>query len=331
MKTCSLYFGALLLILSISTNKLVAQNQKNSSDTEKISSKVEVEVESELATTTKTETVDLKVLSWNVQLLPAMYWPLSWRFRSWQYKRINWISDYLNEQDFDVIALQEIFTKKMARKMRRKLHKQYPHQIRPKNKRFTLRLSDGVLVVSKLPIEQIDYVFFDDGYSHDKMANKGCVLIQGEKEGVPFQLTATHLQSINDSSANAVRQSQCQQIKNALLDPHQQSNVPQLITGDLNVRKSIEDWYETVLGILDAEDYDLNDPRPYTFDNQNYWVQKHPKAHDNVQLDYILLRKNGSQTNIKQLTLQRPTKQYKDQTVDYADHYGVIAEIELKR
>ena len=276
------------------------------------------------------QSLELQILTWNIQLLPATYWPLSWRFRSKQYVRIPWITSHLNEQNYDVVVLQEVFTKRMTRKIRKNLKAEYPYQVRPKNKKMTLRFSDGVLIVSKIPIKEIDYVFFEDNYGHDKMANKGCVIIEGEKQNFRFQLLGTHLQSMNKEEAHKVRESQCRQMKTALLDKHFEPNVPQFVTGDLNVRKSIPLWYDSIIEILDATDTPLNDARPYTFDNENYWVKTFHK-HDDVQLDYILLRANDTETSLENLEIKRLRKEHKGIIIDYADHYGVLAKVRLKR
>ncbi|MGB1207053.1 MAG: sphingomyelin phosphodiesterase [Chitinophagales bacterium] len=307
-------FGILFFFFSI---KIVAQN-KTATDS--------IVIEKQK----NEQNVELQILTWNIQLLPATFWPLSWRFRSKQYVRIPWITSHLNEQNYDVVVLQEVFTKRMTRKIRKQLKAEYPYQVRPKNKKMSLRFSDGVLIVSKIPIKEIDYVFFEDSYSHDKMANKGCVIIEGEKQDFRFQLLGTHLQSINKEEAHKVRESQCRQMKTALLDKHFEADVPQFVTGDLNVRKSIPLWYNSILEILDAKDTPLNDEKPYTFDNENYWVKTFHK-HDSVQLDYVLLRANDTKTSIDNLSIQRLKKEHKGKTIDYADHYGVLAKVLLKR
>lgn len=276
------------------------------------------------------QSVDLQILTWNIQLLPVVFWPFHWRFRSKQCIRIPWITSHLNEQDYDVIVFQEIFSKSMTRKIRKQLKSEYPYQVRPQNKKCTLKFSDGVLIVSKIPIKEIDYVFFEDGYGNNRTSNKGCVIVEGEKEGIPFQLLGTHLQSMNEEEAHEVRESQSRQMKTALLDKHFDAQVPQFIAGDLNVRKSTPLWYNSILDILDAEDIPLNEERPYTFDNENYWVEKF-HTHDDVQLDYILLRDNETETSIENLEVKRLRKEHKGKIIDYADHYGVLAKVLLSR
>mgnify|MGYP006256386011 CR=1 FL=1 len=307
-------FSLLLFLFSIKTN----------AQTETLSDSLKIEKQA------IEKSVELQILTWNIQLLPATFWPLSWRFRSKQYVRIPWITSHLNEQNYDVVVLQEVFTKRMTRKIRKQLKAEYPYQVRPKNKKMSLRLSDGVLIVSKIPIKEIDYVFFDDSYGHNKMANKGCVIIEGEKQDFRFQLLGTHLQSMNKEEAHKVRESQCRQMKTALLDKHFDAEIPQFITGDLNVRKSIPLWYNSILKILDAKDTPLNDEKPYTFDNENYWVKTF-HTHDDVQLDYILLRANETKTSVENLEIKRLRKEHKGKMIDYADHYGVLAKVLLKR
>jgi len=292
-----------------------------------VSSHVFAQNDSSAVAPPKTTTVTLKLLTWNVQLLPRYL--IHWRFNSMQSQRIEWIAAHLNKQDFDVIALQEVFGKTLQKKLKKALADKYPYQVGLHNKKGSLRVGDGVLIVSKVPLKEIDYVYFSDGYDRDKLANKGCIMAQAEKEGVVFQLTNTHMQSINDSTARKVRESQVSEIKTALLDDQYQNGVPQFIMGDLNVRKSETEHYNNVLRILDARDTAVNNQRSYTFDQLNFWVKrqaaKQGKLHDNVQLDYILLRENNCNIEITDLRIQRITQQYKGRTIDLADHYGLMA------
>ncbi len=274
---------------------------------------------------------ELKILTWNVNLLPFVYAPFTWRCRTKQFKRIKWISEYLNESDIDIVVFQEVFTPIMTKKLRKKLEEIYPYQVRSKNKKWTTKPGDGVLIVSRVPIEQIDHIFYTESYDYDGLANKGCVMVSGNKDGIPFQLTGTHLQSINHREAHVVRVTQARQIREQLLDKHYKKGVPQFVVGDLNVRKSIPDWYEEIMLILDGAETPPNDDRMYTFDNNNYWLKKHPERHDDVFLDYILLRDNGSKTQVQTMEIIRKTKRIKGTNYDYADHYGLLATVKLRK
>lgn len=154
-------------------------------------------------------------------------------------------------------------------------------------------------------------------------------MIEGEKEGLIFQLLGTHLQSMNKEEAHAVREKQARQMKDELLDKYYDPHVPQFIVGDPNVSKDISLWYENIIKILDAQDTPIDDGRPYTFDNENYWVNTF-HTHDNEQLDYILVRVNETETSIERLEIKRLRKEFKGEVLDYADHYGLLANILLE-
>ncbi|MCX5757566.1 MAG: hypothetical protein NTU83_03485, partial [Candidatus Hydrogenedentes bacterium] len=54
----------------------------------------------------------LKVLTWNIQMLPTLFDRFSRDLRKMQHERAPWIVDYLNAQDYDVICFQEAFDQK---------------------------------------------------------------------------------------------------------------------------------------------------------------------------------------------------------------------------
>ncbi len=266
----------------------------------------------------------LKVVSWNIQMLPNAMGVFSSSLRKKQRERLPWIVAHCQQKDYDVIVFQEVFDVQIKAKIRKALRATYPHQVNTKTKfgRFT---SNGILIVSKLKMEYIDHVIYTKGAHEDGMAAKGCTLVEVEKEGEKLQIAGTHLQAGNSDAAKQHRASQYLSIKQ-LIDKHQAAEKPLLVVGDMNTAKADTARYELMLASLQVEDFDLDDDSPYTIDNKNSWNrgQKVPK-----QLDYIFLQKRQTQTRILHQQIIRPRQLYKGQWMDLADHYGIVGAVEL--
>ena len=58
----------------------------------------------------------IKIVSWNVQMLPKVFQPFTKLTRKKQKIRAPKIIQYLNASDFDLIVLQEVFDKPIQKK-----------------------------------------------------------------------------------------------------------------------------------------------------------------------------------------------------------------------
>jgi endonuclease/exonuclease/phosphatase family metal-dependent hydrolase len=267
--------------------------------------------------------VPLKVLTWNIQMLPR------WAIKKEQKLRTKWIIEDLLKQDVDVIVFEEVFDVGIRGLLRLALLPKFPFQVGVQNKRWTWKQGNGVWVVSRVPLKPLKHIFFKDSYGTDGLANKGAVLVEGTKRGKKFQIAATHLQSTNDAAAQTVRNSQLAQIRQELLDPFMKENVPQLLIGDLNTPKEATVDYKKMLETVGMQDCPITDERPYTWDRANSWNTEYDDEKSS-QLDYMLLNAQRSLTKIRRLLVYRPFLLLKNKKMDLADHYGVIGEIDLQ-
>ena len=80
-----------------------------------------------------------------------------------------------------------------------------------------------------------------------------------------------------------------------------------------------------MLNLIGVKDFPLEEAYPYTFDENNYWNTNT----ESVQLDYIFLQARETSTKIIRQHISRPTHAYKGVQIDLADHYGIIADIEV--
>ncbi|MCP4438906.1 MAG: hypothetical protein GY810_08165 [Aureispira sp.] len=265
---------------------------------------------------------EVKIVSWNIQMLPNFFGGLSSALRKKQAVRLPWIVEHAKQQDYDVIIFQEVFDIEMKRKLKRGLKEAYPYHVSTKTKsgKFT---SNGIYIVSRLPMEYIDHVIYKEGLSEDKLAAKGCTLVEVKKDDLVFHVAGTHLQSGN-GDAQLVRNHQYVDMYN-LIEKYAQDNIPQFVVGDMNTPKSDTKSYEYMLHAIGVQDFPLDEDRPYTIDSDNSW-NDHAEG---VQLDYIMLNPRKTTTTISLQKILRPKDTYKEKSMDLADHYGVVTTAKL--
>jgi len=262
----------------------------------------------------------LKVLTWNIQMLPE--WRRIDSLNKRQNERVAWIVEFLKQQDADVLCLQEMFDKQAVRALMEGLRQTYPFIVPPQQGGNGWLLSNGVLFMSRIPIQYIGHCVFPEGKGIENLASKGCCLIEGRKDGLNFQLGGTHFpvgkQRYKDHAVAALGK--------PLLEKYRREGVPQLLAGDLNTAKGKPE-FDALLAATGMASFPVDDPRPYTADPNNSWRDSDKLA----QIDHVLLNANGTAATIRRQTILRPTRQEGDKAVDLADHYGVCAEVLLRR
>lgn len=170
---------------------------------------------------------EAKVLSWNVFMLPK---PLKY---SWQKFRTHLIGEELKKNDYDIIFMQEAFTKSFRNSIRSAIGETYPHQYTLGKRAFYYPMNSGVFVLSKYPFTVLDRVYYKACGTADCFASKGSVLIEVTfPDGKIAQFASTHLQSKRELGHK--RESQVAQVS-AMLKKHERPGVPQFLTGDLNI------------------------------------------------------------------------------------------------
>ena len=259
----------------------------------------------------------LKILTWNIYLLP---------FCSKIHKnckRAMAIAQQIPGYSYDIIVFEEAFDYQARKILSNRLKGYYPFMYGPANKSsFSMRTNSGIWILSKIPLKQLEQIEFKNRFGIDALARKGAVLFQGEWRGQPFQLLGTHLQ--NDSP-DSVRYGQCHEIADKLLKKYAKSDIPQIVCGDFNIEFAERVNYGTMLKILDAENGILKGDLQTSFDGVNNKLAQ--KENGQMQLiDYVLVR------NLKAIKdIQRQVfviKGYAGDIVsDLSDHYGIEATV----
>ena len=258
----------------------------------------------------------LKIVTWNVQMLPTF--PKVEPLLKGQAMRAPWIVEFLNAQDYDVVVLQEVIDKQMTEILKEGLKAQYPHQVSMEAKRGIAGCSGGILFVSRIPLKYVAHCVYKNVSGVDALAEKGCVLVEGEHNGVTFRIAGTHLQAGDDEA----RRKEIPEIAELIL-PHQAEGVPQILLGDMNLSPD-EDAFGELLEANQVSRFPLDDEDPTTTSPKNSWNKPSKRAR---HIDHVLLNPRGTGTTILRQTIQRPRHEHEGQMIDLADHYGVVAEI----
>ena len=268
----------------------------------------------ELKATKATENDTIKIVSWNIKMVPKTLGLFTKSARKKQKDRAPRIIQYLNNTNFDIVILQELFDQSITKKFCQDLSINYPFILSPIKEGFTLKMTSGVMILSKYPYELIAHEIFNVSKRTDNSAQKACSLIKVNINGKKILLAGTHLDSRNKES----RISQSKLTKERIITPFINDTVPMFLAGDFNVNKSSTS-YDSLSTLFDLENYPLKDDRPYTFDEFNSWNEKGYKA----WIDFIFYQKTKKIEVLDQYIL-RPVMTYKKTKMDLSDHYQIV-------
>ncbi|HEX2618396.1 MAG TPA: endonuclease/exonuclease/phosphatase family protein, partial [Flavobacteriales bacterium] len=228
---------------------------------------------------------DLKILSWNIYMLPGIV-PLKARL-----SRARSIADTLVQSDYDIVVFQEAFHAGAVRILAARLRARYPFMYGPFNADgASMRYSSGVWVLSRTPLRLLGTIEFGDARNFDRTARKGAALLEGEHAGRTFQVLGTHLQA---GDLPSVRAHQFQELYTDLLTRYHRDGVPQIICGDMNTGPD-EEAYCDMLHSLDAEDGAPEGAQRESYDGTTNRLAERVWRRARTTLDYVLLRVNGT-------------------------------------
>ena len=198
----------------------------------------------------------LKILSWNVYMLPK---PIK---SSLQGTRRKQIAEQLKTTTHDLIFMQEAFMKNFRQEVRAALKKSHPHHYYLNKPLFLFSIfGSGLYVLSKHPVRLLEHIYFRNCSSADCLATKGAALMEIKlPNGQLVQIVNTHLQAINNRGA--IRMKQLAQIHSLLLR-HSRHDIPQFLIGDLNIDDN-EPEFQMGLELMGMDYTQLSGPILYT-------------------------------------------------------------------
>ena len=264
----------------------------------------------------------LKILSWNIGMLPVLD-----LFKE-KDDRAEAIANALTSCDYDIIVFQEAFTAHSRAVINQALHHQYPFAYGPANgSSFSLKFNSGIWVLSKVALEKKKEIEFTASAGFDFFARKGAVLFEGQFQNRSFQLIATHLQ--DDDYPQAIRNQQLEEIFENLIFPFSDMRTPQIICGDFNIDEKKVENYEGMLTILNAEDGAISGKMKITFNDETNEAFKTTPANPRM-IDYILTRNS----NVIQWISRRVAVlkfRWGKGTEYLSDHHGIEAAIVFRK
>lgn len=227
----------------------------------------------------KEQDEELKILSWNIYLLPGIANISKQIDKSNKRGRAKEIAAFVSQSDYDVVVFQEAFFGPARRIISQQVEEAYPYQYGPINpSRMSLKTSSGIFVVSKTPLEIVETIQYETCNGADCFAKKGAALFEGKHNGKTFQILGTH---INAGGPAWIKEEQFKMMK-TLLNDFQKLGVPQIICGDMNTSINDEINFKFMLETLGVEDIATNSE------------QKATTATDGAIIDFIFLRANKS-------------------------------------
>lgn len=258
----------------------------------------------------------LKILSWNIYMLPYL------SLLNGNTKRAKIIAEKLHDSDYQIIVFQEAFSSVCRGILSRQLKDTYPYQYGPINRNHPpLRTNSGLWIISKIPLQKLDEIRYSVSKGYDAIARKGAVIFQGQYEGVVFQLLTTHLQA---EDVPEIRQQQCLEIKEKLLNKYYKYDIPQIICGDFNIEMDDKKDYPIMLQTLDAKNGEISGDKT-TYDEVFNTLSQERKGKRKT-IDYVLIR-NGQWIE----EIERKVNTFYERNNRYignlSDHYAMEAEV----
>ena len=182
----------------------------------------------------------IKIATWNVQLLPELYSPVSKLLRKKQKIRSPKIIQYLNASKFDVVVLQEVFDKKRAKEFVSNLSITYPYILKPIKNGRSIKLSSGLMILSKYPFELVKHEIFNVSKKSDRWAQKGCSLIKIKINQKSILIAGLHL----DSKSEVSRNLQYELVNEKIIKPYVSDSIPFYLAGDFNTDIKSKDYLQ---------------------------------------------------------------------------------------
>ncbi len=265
----------------------------------------------------------LRILSWNIKMLPRQF---NIAIKHYPLKRVKFITEKILSDSIDIVCFQELFDKKVNKRMKAELSKQFPYVIGPANNNKSIfRLNSGVIFYSRYPIREIESVAFSDCQEEDCVAKKGVLLVEANVNGKIIQLLGTHM---NAAGGEDVKVKQLKQIR-SLIEKHSKSGIPQFICGDFNIKKTNKRLYQLMLDFFKASDGPISGELQNTFDPTNNDMCEKEKEEAQL-IDFIFFRANEykeSRASIRKIIRYRKSWGKKNQ--DLSDHFALLMEVVL--
>jgi len=177
----------------------------------------------------------VKLLTLNTCFLPGGLPKLNGGVEPWR-ARFSPLVKFIKESNADVVCLQEMFNPDATDALRQFLSDDYAHfyvHIAPKvlSKKMsnTFGFGSGLLVMSKMPIKNAQYVPIK---AEHPCVNRGVFMVDVvRKDSKPLRIGNTHLVAFHNDEAKQIRQEQIKEVTKIL----SKSKYQTILCGDFNI------------------------------------------------------------------------------------------------
>ncbi|CAG5084416.1 endonuclease/exonuclease/phosphatase family protein [Parvicella tangerina] len=262
---------------------------------------------------------ELKILSWNLHLLPAPVYA-----KSKKRLRVDSIIKHLTKSDttIDLLLFQEVFHQGCRKRLIKGLENLYPYHtpvVNPAKGRL-FKTNSGLIIFSKTPFVQMKSIRYEECSGSDCMAFKGAQFIHTVWNNVPLFVVNTHL---NSQPPRSIALEQTRKIIKELIVPIGNTKVPIILGGDFNINYSDTTNYNALISILGSSnqkhlDLTQSDQPQELESTLDYLFVYHDQLSEHFTLESVHKIQIGPSW--------RPSdgKKVYGKTVGFSDHHAVI-------
>lgn len=262
---------------------------------------------------------ELKALNWNVFLLPGF---VQLVMNTYQEERIPLIADFIKEGDYDVAALQEVFTETYYQKLKQRLKDRYPYDTGLPYRTWYKPVNSGLVIFSKYPLTGQKFYPFKRQRHADMFSSKGVQEVKVKvSEYKSFYMVNTHFQARTEHFE--VRKDQLKLLDEQVLKDKRSGDQTVVVAGDFNINLYSEE-YKSLLKSAKMRPMTLVGPLLFTTDAKLNTFKDDGRRE---LIDYIFVQSpKGKQ---KQRVLN-PVGDYSDvKNGSLSDHMPIEAIIEI--
>lgn len=270
-------------------------------------------------------TVDVKLLAWNVYMLPK---PIKW---SIQGDRTDLIAEALKKVDHDVILLEEAFKAGFREKVGKALKATHPYQVSLGRSGYWKHvMPSGLFAVSRYPMRRLTYDYYNVCTKMDCYSSKGVMILEVELPfGKKVHIATTHLNAGQQDVSKNVRATQLEQIVELekTLTNEETPKIPLVLAGDLNINGHGEEFGRS-LTALNMTSTPLENPE---VPSSGYKVSCYKNREGAVGkwVDHILLDPRQSKTEVLNKRIRTFFAPIKGTECALSDHQAVEATIRI--
>lgn len=263
-----------------------------------------------------TITNQVSILTWNIKMLPRVAVHLKHR----PVKRAKLMPEVLLKESADVIVFQEAYDRVAMKILHKQLKAVYPYWQGWQNKSgITYKRAGGVIIFSKYPMKEVESIRYSWMQGINKLAGKGCLLVEINHPVKTFQVLGTHMEA---GGSKDLKKSQYKEA-GELLKKYEKAGVPQFACGDFNTRRSDTILYPSLINYLQAEDGDICTELKCTSDHLLNDMDSYDPNRRNL-IDYVFCRPNGCTYTQTTRSVMQYEKQWHKKHKDLSDHFAVL-------